>query len=283
VTHPHADHIGDLPAILGVDRPQVAYMDAGASTAAYASLVSSLRSDGVAVRHAWRGQTLALGPLRAKVLSPGAGTTGPGTDLNGDSIVLLLNIDGHGVLLTGDCTGPNERAVGELCARGPPVYLLKVAHHGSRYATSAAFLADVRARYAVVSVGPNPYGHPSADTLARLRGDHVSIYTTWHNGTIAVTFSASGAVAWSFSGARSAVTGSSSSGAGSSTAAGSSGGGSSAAGAAVSGDPIVYITNTGECYHLWGCRCLAHSHIAMRLSEAKRLGYRPCKICHPPE
>lgn len=285
VTHPHADHIGDLPPIVQAYRPRVAYMDADSTTASYAALSSSLQAAGATVVHAWRGQVLRFGPLRAQVLSPAAGTTGRGTDLNADSIVLLLAVDGHEVLLTGDCAGPNEDAVAAVCARGPPVFLLKVAHHGSRYSTGDAFLADVRARFAVVSVGPNGYGHPSPDTLARLWRDHVRVYTTWHNGTIAVTFRASGAVTWSFSGSRSAVTTVSASGAGpaASGAAAATGAATGAAtSAATSGDPIVYITNTGSCYHVWGCRYLAHSCIAIRLSEAKRRGYRPCKVCHPP-
>ncbi len=44
-------------------------------------------------------------------------------------------------------------------------------------------------------------------------------------------------------------------------------------------DPVVYITNTGECYHADGCRYL-YSSIPIALSEAKTR-YRACSICNP--
>lgn len=47
-------------------------------------------------------------------------------------------------------------------------------------------------------------------------------------------------------------------------------------------EKIVYITKTGKKYHRWGCRYLRKSCIPISLSEAKRLGYTPCKVCKPP-
>ena len=44
----------------------------------------------------------------------------------------------------------------------------------------------------------------------------------------------------------------------------------------------VYITDTGQRYHLSTCRSLRLSKHAISLGEAKRRGYTPCKICQPP-
>ena len=266
VTHPHEDHIGDLVSIVQRYRPRLAYSDATATTACYARLMSALHSVGAKVSHAYRGQRLHFGALVAQGLSP---DTYMAPDLNADSIVLLLKIDGKEVLLTGDCTGPNEAAVGSICARGPPLYLLKVAHHGSAYSTGDSFLSQTRPQYAVISVGPNPYGHPSPATLARLHAHGVRTYTTQRDGTITVRFAASGAVTWSFTRSSKPV----------SAGSGSSGGGTTSSS---SGDPIVYITATGECYHRAGCRYLSKSKIAIHLSKAKAEGYRPCSVCKPP-
>ena len=275
VTHPHEDHIGDLVGIVQRYRPRVAYSDASATSACYAHLMAALRSVGTKVSHAYRRQRLLFGALVAQVLSP---DTSMAPDLNADSIVLLLKIDGKEVLLTGDLTGSNEAAVGSVCARGPPLYLLKVAHHGSRYSTTATFLGETHPHYAVISVGRNSYGHPSSATLKRLKTAGATIYSTQHNGTITVTFSASGAVTWSFAGAASALK--LSTGAASSAAATSASG---TAAAASSGDPIVYLTATGKCYHRDGCRYLSKSKIAIRLSKAKAEGYRPCSVCDAPQ
>lgn len=44
----------------------------------------------------------------------------------------------------------------------------------------------------------------------------------------------------------------------------------------------VYVTNTGEKYHLSGCSSLRKSKIPIELSDALTQGYEPCKRCHPP-
>ncbi|RLL82400.1 thermonuclease family protein [Mesotoga sp. BH458_6_3_2_1] len=48
-------------------------------------------------------------------------------------------------------------------------------------------------------------------------------------------------------------------------------------------DPIVYITSTGDKYHVHGCHFLEHSKIPILLSEAVRRGYIPCRVCKPPQ
>jgi competence protein ComEC len=271
VTHPHADHIGDLSQVIADYRPSSAIVDEGATTASYAHLRSALAAAGAHVVRDFRGQSLRMGPVSARVLSPG-GLSG---DLNADSVVLLLDTYGKRFLFTGDCTGANEEAVGELLARGPPLYLLKVAHHGSASSTSSDFLSETRPRYAVIEVGANSYGHPASATIARLRAAGVRIYSTQRDGDIALTISASGAVAWHFS--RSSAPVSSGVGGGSDSSSSSTVTGSA------SGSTIVYITNTGQCYHRDGCRYLSHSKIPIALAKAKAEGYRPCKVCRPPQ
>ena len=48
-------------------------------------------------------------------------------------------------------------------------------------------------------------------------------------------------------------------------------------------DPIVYITKTGKKYHKGSCSSLRYSKIKIRLSEAKRKGYKACLKCKPPK
>lgn len=45
----------------------------------------------------------------------------------------------------------------------------------------------------------------------------------------------------------------------------------------------VYITRTGKKYHVSGCRYLRQSKIKTNLAQAKADGYKPCKVCDPPE
>ncbi len=90
------------------------------------------------------------------------------SDLNDRSVVLLL-LEAHtSVLLTGDAGFQTETAL--LKTGGlPQIDVLKVGHHGSKYATSQVFLAAIRPKLAVISVGAkNTYGHPAPETLERL-------------------------------------------------------------------------------------------------------------------
>ncbi|MCX6363414.1 MAG: ComEC/Rec2 family competence protein [Actinobacteria bacterium] len=191
VSHMHADHTGGLTRIVSEWRPRTAYV-AGTPTSA---LAGALRGAGTTVVQVRRGATVRFGAAQAKVLSP-AGLSG---DPNSDSVVLRLDASGKSFLFTGDCTGPNEAVVGSICARGPPIFVLKVAHHGSRYSTTSSFLAHTRPRVAVISVGPNSYGHPRPATVGRLLAGGSRVYTTWRNGGITFRVSAGGAMSVSFS------------------------------------------------------------------------------------
>lgn len=51
--------------------------------------------------------------------------------------------------------------------------------------------------------------------------------------------------------------------------------------ASVQDEIIVYVTDTGEKYHMEWCSYLISSH-PMRLSSAQRSGYTPCSRCNPP-
>ena len=46
-------------------------------------------------------------------------------------------------------------------------------------------------------------------------------------------------------------------------------------------EQTVFITRTGERYHLGDCRYLRQSKIAIKKSEATSRGYTPCKVCRP--
>lgn len=47
-------------------------------------------------------------------------------------------------------------------------------------------------------------------------------------------------------------------------------------------ETVVYITRTGEKYHVSSCSYLRRSCIPIDLSDAKSSGYSPCSRCHPP-
>jgi competence protein ComEC len=196
LTHPHDDHVTGLVAV--VQRYQVGRaFESGWSvdTPAYRAWKSALAARGLKRERLSTGETLRLDDATLTVLWPDDGTSRPtyldpnATDnrkTNDASIVLLGQYEGRRFLLTGDAEDDVDPV---LLSRGlPTVDMLKVAHHGSATASSDVLLATLRPEVAVVSVGAkNPYGHPNAATMARLRAHSAHVYRTDQDGTVETT------------------------------------------------------------------------------------------------
>jgi competence protein ComEC len=181
VTHPHTDHIGGLDEVLrAFDVLAVVTNGARSESSAYAKFASSVSAEGLVPTIVRRGDTIAAGRLCMNVLGP-ARLTG---DANGDSLVLSLQVGATSFLFTGDIDTAAEAELLRSQCLGP-VDVLKVAHHGSAYGTSNAFLAATTPTWAIYSAGlRNGYGHPAPAALARLRARGTEILGTDCRGTI---------------------------------------------------------------------------------------------------
>ena len=112
-----------------------------------------------------------------------------GNESNANSIVARLDYGSFSMLLAGDAEEQTEH---RLLSKEANVeaQVLKVSHHGSKYATSADFLKRVKPRFAIVSCGEwNRYGHPAQAVLDRLRESNpeLKLYRTDLHGEISIT------------------------------------------------------------------------------------------------
>lgn len=112
-----------------------------------------------------------------------------GNESNANSIVVRLDYGEFSMLLTGDAEAQTEdRLVGKETNLQATV--LKVAHHGSRYATSENFLKRVQPKAAIISVSEfNRYSHPHQDVLNRLKAAGVAqsqLYRTDLQGDVTI-------------------------------------------------------------------------------------------------
>lgn len=207
VTHADRDHAGGAGAVLerlGAGRVWLGGVPGASLDRALVELAARRR---VPLQRPEAGWTWQPAPgCRLEVLHParpsgpevrpsgaaqGSRSASGGTEENNRSVVLRVGCGGPRLLQTGDLEQAGEAA---LLARGTDVAaeVLKVSHHGSRGATSAAFLAAVRPRLAIVSVGPNPYGLPHVETLARLRRAGIPVLRTDRSGAIRIQAEPSG-------------------------------------------------------------------------------------------
>lgn len=110
-----------------------------------------------------------------------------GNDTNANSIVLRLDYGDFSMLLMGDAEEQTEaRLLGKDLNLQANV--IKIAHHGSRYATSENFLKRVQPEAAIISDGGwNRYGHPAQAVLDRLKAANAKVYRTDLQGEITLT------------------------------------------------------------------------------------------------
>lgn len=107
---------------------------------------------------------------------------------NEDSILALVTVMKQTILLTGDASEKVEEAV--IHAHPNLQFsILKAGHHGSRTSSGEALLKLVQPRLAFISCGKhNHYGHPSPETLARLKATGAIIFRTDQDGQIRLRF-----------------------------------------------------------------------------------------------
>jgi competence protein ComEC len=188
-SHADSDHIGGLISVLNatdISVDSVIYNGYPGDTQTWNDFVTAVADEGLTLTTAQFPGELHWGTTTAYILNPPAGLVNPET--NSASLVLLLDHYNIDTLFTGDIDSTVES---QIIARGTPIAadILKVAHHGSNYSTSTEFLNAVQPKDSIISVGPNSYGHPGADTLARLLASGSTIWRTDRNGTIIVTSS----------------------------------------------------------------------------------------------
>ena len=194
LSHPHEDHVAGLALLL--ERYHVARVFEPGMRGpgpGYAAWLRELaRPNGPIRLGLAAGDRLAVDEIGLRVLWPIRGqvpTVPPdgGTGINNVSVVLLGQVGSRRFLLMGDV---EQEIDPSLLADGlPRVDLLKVAHHGSRTATTEAFVEAVRPRVAVASAGAgNPYGHPTRATMDRLAAAGAQVLRTDRDGTVVVTF-----------------------------------------------------------------------------------------------
>jgi competence protein ComEC len=199
-THAHADHIGGADEVMRRTKvTTVLDSKVPNSTKNYEDFLAAIDQTGARYVPASPGQKFdlgggatltVLGPLQPFLtknqLRSGA------NEPNANSVVTRLDYGDFSLLLTGDAEAETEE---RLMATGANLKarVLKVGHHGSRYASSEKFLRQGGFEAAIISDGAeNRYGHPSQEVLDRFRRQNMKLYRTDLEGEITIISRGSG-------------------------------------------------------------------------------------------
>ena len=137
---------------------------------------------GASCRKIRAGDRLTIGKAEAVVLYPKEQEKI--AEPNAGSLVFFWKWEGVRAMFTGDLPEEKER---ELLQNLPACEILQVGHHGSATSTCREFLEQVQPSLAVISCAmKNRYGHPSPDTVDRLKKTGCEIRYTMKSGAITI-------------------------------------------------------------------------------------------------
>jgi competence protein ComEC len=185
-THPDADHIGGIPAI--VERYRVKHLilssvrdTEGSDMRALEQVAEKAR---LTPRIVERGDVIDLGGgTYAEILFPDRNI--PGVETNTGAIVMRIVYGETAFLLSSDVPQNIETYLTLLDGKDLKADVLKVGHHGSRTSSAPMFVGYTQPRFAVLSRGcGNSYGHPHEEVTELFARFEIETLDTCKDGTI---------------------------------------------------------------------------------------------------
>jgi competence protein ComEC len=190
ITHFHADHVAGLTGVLQGRRIGQLWLSPLASPGPLTEMISHQAAhEGIPMNAPLPGTHASVGAAELQVLGPVehlAGDQDESSKQNDSSLVVMVEVRGLRLLLTGDVEPPGQQAI---LATGADLRadVLKIPHHGSAQ-QDPAFFAATHARLAIASAGvDNDYGHPAPRTVQLARSAGMTLLRTDQDGSVAVS------------------------------------------------------------------------------------------------
>jgi competence protein ComEC len=197
ITHPHGDHLGGMAALFKTFTIHQIYDNGQASnTAMYRNYLKNIKAKHIQYQVLKKGDVITLGDdISFTVLAPSEPYFPGGTDknmaknsvTNNNSIVCKMQYKDFSILFSGDAEHEAEQRIikdykGQLHAD-----VLKVGHHGSKTASSLAYVQVIAPEAATISCAAgNEYKFPHKQPLDNLAKVSAKVYRTDQDGTISI-------------------------------------------------------------------------------------------------
>ena len=176
LTHFDRDHSGGLPYLMKRMETDALFLPDVLDESGMAQQLTDL-TDGSVV-HVRENLLLTYGTTELTIFGPATTNSD-----NESSLAVLFQAENCDILITGDRGGFGERMLLRQMEL-PRLEILVAGHHGAKSSTCTELLDAARPAIAAISVGSNPYGHPSDELLQRLEEYGILVYRTDLNGNL---------------------------------------------------------------------------------------------------
>jgi len=204
ITHGDPDHVGGAVSIFRDFHPRAVWEGVPVPTVA---ATEQLRAMAAAARVPWvfrrAGESMRMGEVELRIWHPPPPDWERRKVRNDDSIVIELVYGDVSIVLTGDIGQEVERTLTGAFAPAA-IRVIKVPHHGSATSSSAAFVAALKPRVALLSAGQTT--RVSEDVLRRYHDVGAALYRTDVHGAITLDTDGRQVVVTTFTGVRAVFT-----------------------------------------------------------------------------
>lgn len=184
LTHPHADHIGGIEAIMS-EIPIDTIYNAGTTynSALYHRYQVKADSLNIPLVSLQSGRFFQFDEISLYTYGPSQVTEI--TNVNEHSLVLEIVHGENEFLFMGDAELPQEHRLTSIYDTLLNTDVLKVGHHGSKTSSSNTLMTLATPQISVVSLGwQNRYRHPHPEAIKRLRAQSDSVVFTSLKGAV---------------------------------------------------------------------------------------------------
>ncbi|MGM0588089.1 MAG: DNA internalization-related competence protein ComEC/Rec2 [Bacteroidota bacterium] len=188
LSHPHADHIGGMPALLRDEELSIGRIlesPVEGENKLYHRMRDLAQKKNIPIQPIKAGDTLRVDPqIFISVLAP---FSDQASNLNEASVVVRMDYGESSFLFTGDVEQQAETWMGQQYDQLLDADVLKVGHHGSKTSSTSAFLDEVTPQLSLVSLGwQNRYDHPHPASIRRLQRPQNKLFYTSRSGAIII-------------------------------------------------------------------------------------------------